>query len=156
MMSSMSQWLDLMDSNGSSDLHRNDNMSFLAAWTTFDLSDFAVDPDSDEFDALRSGCERTVMIMMYCLVIGIGGLGNALVVITLIRNNYMWNATNIFIGCLALTDLLVCLLNLPFSLYYQLNNDWPFGSLLCHVIPTLFAVAVYISSFSLTMIAVDR
>ena len=38
----------------------------------------------------------------------------------------------------------------------QLTDNWAFGSALCHVIPTAFAVVVFSSSFNLMMIAVDR
>ena len=40
--------------------------------------------------------------------------------------------------------------------YVQLTDNWAFGSALCHVIPTTFAVVVFSSSFNLMMIAVDR
>jgi len=42
------------------------------------------------------------------------------------------------------------------SLILQLTDNWAFGSALCHVIPTAFAVVVFSSSFNLMMIAVDR
>jgi len=38
----------------------------------------------------------------------------------------------------------------------QLTDNWAFGSALCHVIPTTFAVVVFSSSINLMMIAVDR
>ena len=41
-------------------------------------------------------------------------------------------------------------------LFTQLTEKWAFGSALCHVIPTAFAVVVFSSSFNLMMIAVDR
>jgi len=40
--------------------------------------------------------------------------------------------------------------------FVQLTDNWAFGSVLCHVIPTAFAVVVFSSSFNLMMIAVDR
>ena len=38
----------------------------------------------------------------------------------------------------------------------QLTDNWAFGSTLCHVIMTAFAVVVYSSSYNLMMIAIDR
>ena len=67
----------------------------------------------------------------------------------------MWNATNIFIANLALADVFVCVFDLPLNLYYQLNDRWSYGPALCHVIPALFAVVVYVSTWTLTMIAID-
>lgn len=121
-----------------------------------DLGPFAVNPNSGEFDVLKELPFALLVIVLYIAVIFLGTVGNTLVVLTVIRTKKLWNATNIFIANLAFSDVFVCVFDLPISAYYQITDDWIFGSALCKVIPVCFAVIVYASTLTLTMIAVDR
>lgn len=113
-------------------------------------------PTKGEFDVLRNKVFASVVILLYLVVILLGVVGNTLVVVTVAKTRKMWTATNVFIANLALADISVCVVDLPLSAYYQLTDDWIFGQFLCRVFPLLFAVVVYTSSLSLTMIAIDR
>ena len=112
--------------------------------------------DSGAFDALKEPHYMIPVVILYAVVILIGVLGNSMVFITVIRTKQMWNATNMFIANLAISDIFVCVFDLPLNLYSQITGTWIFGKTLCHVIPASFAVVVYDSTLTLTLISVDR
>ncbi|XP_042557470.1 C3a anaphylatoxin chemotactic receptor [Dipodomys spectabilis] len=56
---------------------------------------------------------------------------------------------------LTLADLLCCV-SLPFNLAYVLQGRWPFGWLLCKLIPSAVILNMFASVFLLTAISIDR
>lgn len=63
---------------------------------------------------------------------------------------------NIFILNLAVSDVIVCLLSLPFTPVTNIYKNWFFGSAICHLLPMIQAVSVFVSTLSLSAIAIDR
>ncbi|NWV13380.1 HRH2 protein, partial [Ptilonorhynchus violaceus] len=57
---------------------------------------------------------------------------------------------------LAITDLLLALLVLPFSAFYELAKEWPFGSTLCNIYTSLDVMLCTASILNLFMISLDR
>ncbi|XP_034454306.1 neuropeptide Y receptor Y7 [Hippoglossus hippoglossus] len=96
------------------------------------------------------------LIMAYSLIILLGLMGNALVIYMIIRYRTMRTVTNFFIANLALADLLVDTLCLPFTLVYTLLDDWTFGAVLCHMVPFAQALSVHVSILTMTVIALER
>ena len=139
-------------SNSGSDADKNSTKLDCGSF----LNPFDVNPDSGEYDVLKELPYAMLVIILYIIVIFLGAVGNALVVMTVVRTRKLWNATNIFIANLAFADVFVCVFDLPVSAYYQITDDWIFGEALCRVIPVCFAVVVYASTLTLTMISVDR
>ncbi|XP_074662457.1 prolactin-releasing peptide receptor-like [Tubulanus polymorphus] len=109
-----------------------------------------------EFDALEEPVWRGIIITLYVIVITMGVTFNGVVIYILGRNRTMWNVTNVFIGNLALSDIFLCLFNLPVQLYYQLSDNWIFGDILCQIIMPLFALPVHVSAMTMLLIAMDR
>ncbi|XP_061783853.2 neuropeptide Y receptor Y7 [Nerophis lumbriciformis] len=99
---------------------------------------------------------QITLIAAYSLIILLGLLGNALVVYMIIRYRNMRTVTNFFIANLALADLLVDTLCLPFTLVYTLLDEWKFGAVLCHMVPFAQALSVYVSILTMTVIALER
>jgi len=66
------------------------------------------------------------------------------------------SATNVFVACLALSDLALCVFSLPVQLHYQLTNTWYFGHALCRVVFAAFAVPMHLSTCTIMFIALDR
>ncbi|KAJ6221993.1 hypothetical protein RDWZM_000538 [Blomia tropicalis] len=48
------------------------------------------------------------------------------------------------------------IINIPTTVIDLLLHDWPFGNLLCTLVPLLQAICVYVSSFSMLSIAINR
>ena len=120
------------------------------------LTDGMIDTDPGEYDALKEVQYVSIVIVLYIIVILVGAIGNIMVVITVVKTRQMWNATNIFIANLAISDVFVCVFDLPLSAYYQITDRWIFGEALCHVILPALAVVVYDSTLTLTLISIDR
>ncbi|XP_034546124.1 neuropeptide Y receptor Y7 isoform X2 [Notolabrus celidotus] len=99
---------------------------------------------------------QITLITAYSLIILLGLLGNSLVIYMIIRYRNMRTVTNFFIANLALADLLVNTLCLPFTLVYTLLDEWKFGALLCHMVPFAQALSVHVSILTLTVIALER
>ncbi|XP_072252067.1 neuropeptide Y receptor Y7 [Leuresthes tenuis] len=99
---------------------------------------------------------QITLITAYSLIILLGLLGNSLVIYMIIRYRNMRTVTNFFIANLALADLLVSTLCLPFTLVYTLLDEWKFGAVLCHMVPFAQALSVHVSVLTLTVIALER
>ncbi|XP_037811236.1 neuropeptide F receptor-like isoform X1 [Lucilia sericata] len=99
-----------------------------------------------------------ILILMYCVLIIFGSLGNMLVVVAVLRKPMMRTARNLFILNLAISDLLLCLVTMPLTLMEILSKYWPFGScaVLCKMIAMLQALSIFVSTISITAIAFDR
>lgn len=61
-----------------------------------------------------------------------------------------------FILNLAISDIIVCLLSLPITPVTNIFKNWYFGGILCRIIPWAQGVSVFICTFSLGAIALDR
>uniref|UniRef100_A0A3B5LKX5 Neuropeptide Y receptor type 2 n=1 Tax=Xiphophorus couchianus TaxID=32473 RepID=A0A3B5LKX5_9TELE len=101
-------------------------------------------------------CLKVVLILAYSTIIGLGVLGNSLVIYVIYRFKTLRTVTNFFIANLAVADLLVNTLCLPFTLVYTLQGEWKFGSTLCFLLPYAQVLAVHVSTVTLNVIALDR
>lgn len=118
----------------------------------------AYDYDNTEFveDIMKTAWFRTIFILLYSVIFIIGISGNALVSFVVIRNKSMQTITNLFITNLAISDIMMCLLAVPFTPLSAFMENWVFGEALCHLVPMSLAVSVYVSTLTSTAIAVDR
>lgn len=71
------------------------------------------------------------------------------------RFTKMKTATNIYIFNLALADTL-CLMTLPFQGTDTFLGFWPFGNVLCKIAISIDYYNMFTSTFTLTMMSVDR
>lgn len=108
----------------------------------------------------RRVSERTfyALIVAYSILICVGVCGNILVVWVVIRKPAMRTARNLFILNLAISDLLLCLVTMPLTLMEILTRYWPLGdnAFACKMIGTSQATSIFVSTFSITAIALDR
>ncbi|KAK0060183.1 neuropeptide FF receptor 2 [Biomphalaria pfeifferi] len=98
----------------------------------------------------------SLFIFCYSLIFLLGLTGNCLVAFVVMRNKAMQTITNIFITNLAISDILMCLLAVPFTPIAFFLNSWIFGKALCHIVPMILCISVYVSTLTSTAIAVDR
>jgi neuropeptide Y receptor len=68
----------------------------------------------------------------------------------------MRTARNFFILNLALSDFFICIITAPTTLYTVLYMFWPYGKPLCKIAGSLQGFNIFLSTFSITAIALDR
>jgi neuropeptide Y receptor len=98
------------------------------------------------------------LIFVYSTLIIVGAAGNSLVVCAVARKPAMRTARNMFIVNLAVSDLLLCLITMPLTLMEILAKYWPLGKypFVCKLLGTLQATSIFVSTISITAIALDR
>ena len=97
-----------------------------------------------------------VLAVLYGTISIITVIGNALVVIVILRNRHMQTVTNFFIGNLSLADVALGMLSIPFQVPAALLQRWHLPHCLCPVGPFVKQLSVNVSIITLTLIAVDR
>lgn len=99
---------------------------------------------------------QIIFYILYIIILLLGLFGNVLVCYIVYSNKSMQTVTNLFITNLALSDILLCILCVPFTPLYTFLGKWIFGSITCHLVGYAQATSVYISTLTLTSIAIDR
>lgn len=99
---------------------------------------------------------QVVLILAYSTIILFGVTGNSLVIYVVYKFKNLRTVTNFFIVNLAVADLLVSMLCLPFTLVYTLYGEWKFGQVLCFMLPCAQGMAVHVSTITMNVIALDR
>uniref|UniRef100_A0A8D0K7A3 G-protein coupled receptors family 1 profile domain-containing protein n=1 Tax=Sus scrofa TaxID=9823 RepID=A0A8D0K7A3_PIG len=98
-----------------------------------------------------------LLLIAYSLVLIIGFFGNlSLLIIIFKKQREAQNVTNILIANLSLSDILVCIMCLPFTIIYTLMDHWIFGEIMCKLTSYVQSVSISVSIFSLVLIAVER
>ncbi|XP_072038924.1 QRFP-like peptide receptor isoform X1 [Amphiura filiformis] len=98
----------------------------------------------------------TLLIVAYIIVFVLALIGNSLVVIVITRRRSMRTVINMFIFSLAISDLLIVLLCVPFTLVDTLTIDWVLGPFLCKALNYIAMVAIVESTLTLLVIALER
>lgn len=99
---------------------------------------------------------QIIFYVIYVIIFFLGLFGNILVCYIVYSNKAMQTVTNLFITNLALSDILLCSLCVPFTPLYTFIGRWIFGRVICHLVPYAQATSVYVSTLTLTAIAIDR
>uniref|UniRef100_A0A8C6PM68 Neuropeptide Y receptor type 2 n=1 Tax=Nothobranchius furzeri TaxID=105023 RepID=A0A8C6PM68_NOTFU len=99
---------------------------------------------------------QVILILAYSTIILFGVTGNSLVIYVVYKFKNLRTVTNFFIVNLAVADLLVNTLCLPFTLVYTLYDEWMFGQVLCFMLPFAQGMTVHVSTITLNIIALDR
>ena len=84
-------------------------------------------------------------------------IGNTLVCTVIVRRYRMRTVTNCFILNLAVADLAITCICIPFDIPVQENNyKWPYGSLVCKLLYPLQTMAMLASIFTLMAVSLNR
>ena len=98
-----------------------------------------------------------LIIFCYSLIIVVSLCGNLLVVkVIVFGKRKMLTTTNILIASLAFSDIVMTTFNIPFNVARLLMDSWPFGAFLCVFVPSVQVACVYVSTFTMTVIAFHR
>ena len=96
------------------------------------------------------------LLLMYVLLITVGTFGNSLVVLTVLKTSSMRTPRNLFILNLAISDLLLCTVTMPFTFMELVMKYWTLGEIMCKLVASLRATSIFVSTFSITAISLDR
>ncbi|XP_030056435.1 endothelin receptor type B [Microcaecilia unicolor] len=99
---------------------------------------------------------KYINTVMSCLIFVVGIVGNSTLLRIIYKNKFMRNGPNILIASLALGDLLHIITDIPINVYKLLGQDWPFGAVMCKLIPFIQKVSVGIIVLSLCALSIDR
>ncbi|XP_065155464.1 neuropeptide F receptor isoform X2 [Atheta coriaria] len=99
-----------------------------------------------------------ILIALYTVIIVVGAMGNALVILSVVRKPAMRTPRNMFIVNLAISDMLLCTFTMPLTLMEILTVYFPLGNseLLCKLVGTMQATSTFVSTISIVAIALDR
>ncbi|KAL7069793.1 hypothetical protein ACQ4LE_010936 [Meloidogyne hapla] len=99
---------------------------------------------------------KVLFMIAYPSIFVVGTVGNLLVVWVVVSCKKMQTVTNVFIANLAVSDLLVCFSSIWLTPSYTYIGHWIWGGWLCYSLPLFQGASIFISSLSLTAIALDR
>uniref|UniRef100_UPI00398EE70B endothelin receptor type Aa n=1 Tax=Pristiophorus japonicus TaxID=55135 RepID=UPI00398EE70B len=97
-----------------------------------------------------------IAAVVACVIFVVGVIGNATLLRIIYKNKCMRNGPNLLIGSLALGDLLYITIDIPIHVYKLLAPEWPFGIVVCKLLPFLQKTSAGITVLNLCALSVDR
>lgn len=102
-------------------------------------------------------------IFYICLILAkvvlfvVGVTGNIMIIATIVKTKSMHKQMqNYFVFNLAVTDLFILLVYLPYNIYKLLITAWPFGEFACRYLLPITDIVPSISILTLVAISIDR
>ncbi|XP_060901681.1 trace amine-associated receptor 13c-like [Labrus mixtus] len=116
------------------------------------------------FPGFNVSCVRTqfsvgtkfALFLLFALGMGLTILGNTVVIVSISHFKQLHNPTNVLILSLALVDLLVGVILMPFSAIRTVHGCWFYGEVFCQLHSSFDMFLTTLSIFHLICIAVDR
>ncbi|XP_056594411.1 D(3) dopamine receptor [Triplophysa dalaica] len=106
---------------------------------------------------LDKEAKRNYYAMLYSLIILAIVFGNVLVCMAVVRERSLQTTTNYLVVSLAVADLLVASLVMPWAVYLEvMGGAWLFSRLYCNVFVTLDVMMCTASILNLCAISIDR
>ncbi|KAL4231428.1 5-hydroxytryptamine receptor 4 [Mactra antiquata] len=94
-----------------------------------------------------------ILFIFPCLTM----LGNGMVIVAVLTHKRLKTVTNAFVVSLAVADIMVAILVMPFGIYQQFNNKtWKLGRTWCLITTSFDVMFTTTSIFNLSCLAVDR
>ena len=109
-----------------------------------------------EDKAFHDSFIQVVVPSLFGAIIGIGVIGNAMVILVILRNRKMRTRINILLMNVAVADLLCLLVCVPFTMYQYVADNWIVGEVLCKVYNYISYVSIYVTMYTLVAVAVAR
>lgn len=121
-------------------------------------------PSDDEPKSFTYLSEDTIFLILSVnsLILIISLIGNIFVAYHSLHKkksnkyNNSRQSVEIFFCNLAISDLIITILHAPLNSIRLIANDWPLGPFFCRLLPYIQTTVVYVSTFSMTFIAIER
>jgi len=81
--------------------------------------------------------DYTLRILLYSLIFFLSVFGNLLIIVVLTVNKRMRTVTNTFLLSLAVSDLMMAIFCMPFTLIPSILKDFIFGAAMCKIVSYL-------------------
>ncbi|TNN88829.1 D(3) dopamine receptor [Liparis tanakae] len=128
-----------------------------AQWTWNESDGLGWDSERNESSEASEQDERNYYAMLLSLLILAIVFGNVLVCLAVLRERSLQTTTNYLVVSLAVADLLVASLVMPWAVYLEVvGGAWLFGRLYCNVFVTLDVMMCTASILNLCAISIDR
>uniref|UniRef100_A0A8C1M727 Trace amine associated receptor 13e n=1 Tax=Cyprinus carpio TaxID=7962 RepID=A0A8C1M727_CYPCA len=129
-----------------------------------DLSSQEYDSTQFCYPAVNKSClkgthhvsTQTVVYLLLVLAMIVTILGNLVVIISIAHFKQLQTPTNILVMSLALADLLLVLVVMPYSMIRSVDGCWYYGDAFCLLHSTFDLFLTSVSIFHLIFIAIDR
>ncbi|XP_076017444.1 cholecystokinin receptor type A [Genypterus blacodes] len=112
--------------------------------------------DQEDSNPEPKDINESVRIFLYSLIFLLSVVGNSLIITVLVRNKRMRTVTNLFLLSLSVSDLMVSLVCIPFTLITNLMKNFIFGTGMCKLVMYFMGVSVSVSTFNLVAISFER
>ncbi|XP_071041570.1 neuropeptide F receptor-like [Parasteatoda tepidariorum] len=99
---------------------------------------------------------ETAIIASYTTLMAIGLFSNVLVCCVILANTKMRSSRNILVINLNISDIILCVFCMPFTLMVIIRRSWILGAFLCKMVPFVQASTIFVSAATVLAIAVDR
>lgn len=107
-------------------------------------------------EEMMFGDRNIITIIAYTLFFLIAASGNLTVFITLFRNRGKKARVNLYIMHLAIADLIVTFIMMPLEIGWHVTVNWRAGDVACRILMFFRVFGLYLSSFVLVVISLDR
>ena len=99
--------------------------------------------------------ESHLVTMTYAIVAITGMVTNMVILGLILCRRNLRTGSNLLILNLAVSDILMAALS-PVTLAALVNRSWLYGSALCKLVPFVQGIEIFVSSLTVTAIAIDR
>ena len=93
---------------------------------------------------------------LYGLIAFVGSVGNGMVIFVICSERKMRTTVNLLLLNLACSDILFLVVCVPFVAYHFAADNWAFGDVPCKLSQFLLSVTVYVTMYTLVLVAVVR
>lgn len=93
---------------------------------------------------------------IYGFVLIIGMVGNSVVVFAMVGDRKSRSITTTFLVSLAIADMLLLLVCVPYDMAVHFTSNWANGTILCKLSGFMETMTAMLSVFNLTAISVER
>lgn len=120
------------------------------------MESFSAETNSTDLPSQPWNEPQVILSMIILSLTFLLGLPGNMLVLWVAGLKMQWTVNTVWFLHLTLADFLCCL-SLPFSLVHlALQGHWPYGWLLCKLIPSIIVLNMFASVFLLTAISLDR
>ena len=99
---------------------------------------------------------QVIEVVTLSIIGSVSLIGNVLVIAVISRSHRVQWVTNLFVAHLAIVNLSVPLLSVPFYFHWSLEGRWPLGNATCKLVYFAHHLDAGVSVCMLTCIALDR